>query len=174
MDIRMPGMDGYEAAQRIREAERGRRKEDGKEMHTPIIALTAGVMEDKESSPLSWVFDDWAYKPLREAEIFGKMEKHLGAQYVYQPSVLALRKEEDTRDEAALTPADLAVLPAEWLRGFLQTLKKGRSRRLMDQIDRIRPEHDNLGRALAELVRVHQFDKLISTTQEALKENADG
>jgi len=42
MDLRMPGMDGSEAARRIREAERGRRNEDGKEIRTPIIALTAG------------------------------------------------------------------------------------------------------------------------------------
>ena len=41
----MPGMNGGEAAQTIREAERGRRGGDGKEIHTPIIALTAGVME---------------------------------------------------------------------------------------------------------------------------------
>jgi CheY-like chemotaxis protein len=58
MDIRMPDMDGYETARRIREAEGARRNEDGTEIHTPIIALTAGAMENKESSPLAGVFDD--------------------------------------------------------------------------------------------------------------------
>jgi len=38
MDLRMPGMNGGEAAQKIREAERGTRSEEGKEIHTPIIA----------------------------------------------------------------------------------------------------------------------------------------
>jgi hypothetical protein len=31
-----------------------------------------------------------------------------------------------------------------------------------------------MARALAELVRVHQFDRLIPLVREALKENADG
>ena len=170
----MSGMNGYEAAQRIREAERRRWKEDGKEMHTPIIALTAGVMEDKNSSPLSWVFDDWVYKPFRETEIFDKIEKYLGVQFVYQPSVESGVKADNTRDKAALTPADLAILPPEWLKEFFLTLKKGRSMQVLHLIDQIHPEHADLAGALAELVRVHQFDKLISTTQEALKENANG
>ena len=75
-----------------------RRNEDGKGIHTPIIALTAGVMEDKDSSPLSGVFDDWVYKPFRETEIFDKLEKHLGVQFVYRPSVLSTVKADNTRD----------------------------------------------------------------------------
>ncbi len=51
---------------------------------------------------------------------------------------------------------------------------KGRSRQLLEQIDQIRSEHADLARALTELIRVHQFDKLISLTQEALKGNANG
>ena len=66
---------------------KGRRNEEGKEIHTPIIALTAGVMENEGFSSHSEVFDDWVYKPFRETEIFDKLEKHLGVQFVYQPSV---------------------------------------------------------------------------------------
>ena len=75
-----------EAAQRIREAERGSRNEEGKEIHTPIIALTAGVMENIEFSSHSRAFDDWVYKPYREKEIFDMLEKHLGVQFIYKPS----------------------------------------------------------------------------------------
>ena len=161
MDLRMPGMDGNEAAGRIREAESGRRNEEGKEIHTPIIALTAGVMENEESSSHSPVFDDWVYKPFRETEIFEKLEKHLGVQFVYQPSVGSAAEADKGREKDAVTPADLAVLPVEWLKEFFQTLKKGRSAQMIDLIDRIPPEHADLAGALAELVRIHQFDKLI-------------
>jgi PAS domain S-box-containing protein len=172
MDIRMPGMDGYETARRIREAESGRGKEDGRKIHTPIIALTAGAMENAESSPLSWVFDDWAYKPFRGKEIFGKLERHLGVGFVYQPSVTA----EANADKigVALTPADLSGLPEDWLKEFLQMLRRGRSKELLSLIDRIRLEHGDLARALAERVRVHQFDQLLSFTQEALQGSTHG
>jgi two-component system sensor histidine kinase/response regulator len=125
MDIRIPGMDGYEAARRIREAERERRKGDGQEIHTPIIALTAGVMENKESSPLAGVFDDWVYKPFRETEIFEKLEKHLGVRFVYQPSVSSAGRPDRTRDQAALTPADLSGLPGRLAPRVLSNHEEG-------------------------------------------------
>jgi PAS domain S-box-containing protein len=174
MDVWMPGMDGYEAAGRIREAEESRRKEGGEEVHTPIIALTADVMENKESSSHSRVFDDRVYKPFRETEIFDKLEKHLGVQFVYQP-LMGLEAEADkARGKGAVRPGDLAVLPVEWLQEFSQTLRKGRSKELLNLTDRIRSEHGGLARAFDEMVRIHQFDKLISLTQEALKENTHG
>jgi len=174
MDIRMPGMDGYEAARRIREAERERRREDGQEIHTPIIALTAGVMEDTGSASLSRVFDDWVYKPFREAEVFDKIEKHRGVQFVYQPSASSAVKADNRQDKPALTPADLSILPADWLKEFFQTMEKGRSAQLLNLIDQIRPEHADLARALAEMVRIHQYEKLIPLTREALKEDMNG
>jgi signal transduction histidine kinase/FixJ family two-component response regulator len=78
-------------------------------------------------------------------------------------------KPDNTQDKAALTPADLSVLPADWLKEFYQTMEKGRSAQLLNLIEQIRPEHADLARALAEMVRIHQYDQLIPLTQEALK-----
>jgi hypothetical protein len=114
------------------------------------------------------------YKPFRETEVFDKIEKHLGVQFIYRFSVSSTVKPDHAPDKAALTAADLSILPAGWLREFFQTMKKGRSKQLIDQIERIRPEHADLARALTELVRVRQFDTLISLTQEALAGNANG
>jgi CheY-like chemotaxis protein/nitrogen-specific signal transduction histidine kinase len=166
MDLRMPAMDGNEAARRIREAESGRR--------TPIIALTAGVVADERPSSHSDVFDGWVYKPFRETEVFEQLEKHLGVQFVYQPSVGSAGDGSTLRDKFALTPADLAALPADWLKEFFQALKKGRSAPLFHMIDQIRPEHAVVAQALADLVRIYRFDKLIAVTAEALKEISNG
>jgi PAS domain S-box-containing protein len=166
MDLRMPGMDGDEAARRIREAESGRR--------TAIIALTAGVMENKGPSSDSGVFDGWVYKPFRETEIFEQLEKHLGVQFIYHPSVGSAAEADKGPEKAPLTPADLAVLPLEWLKEFSQTLRRGHSAELIDLIGRISRDHADLAGNLTELVRVHQFDRLIPLVREALKEKADG
>ena len=174
MDLRMPGMDGSEAARRIREAERGRRNEEGKEIRTPIIALTAGVMENIEFSSHSQAFDDWVYKPYREAEIFDMLEKHLGVQFIYKASAGLAVEADKGLEKDALGPADLAVLPVEWLREFCQMLRRGRSAESLDLIGRIPQEHADLAGTLAELTRFHRLDKLIPVTQEALKEKENG
>jgi hypothetical protein len=70
----------------------------------------------------------------------------------------------------AVTPADLAVLPVEWLREFFQMLRRGRSLQLIGLIERIPPEHADLVGHLTEWVRVHRFDRLIPLTRDALKE----
>jgi len=174
MDLRMPAMDGNEAARRIREVENGKRDEQGKGIHTPIVALTAGVMKGERPSSHSQVFDGLVYKPFRETEIFDILEKHLGVQFVCHPSVRPAADVETTGDTAALTPADLSVLSAEWLNEFFRALRKGHSAQLLGLIDQIRPDHADLARALGELVRIHQFDRLIAVTEGTLKENSNG
>jgi len=174
MDIRMPEMDGYEAARRIREAEGARRNEDGTEIHTPMIAFTAGVMENRDSSAFAGVFDDWVYKPFREEEIFAKIEKHLGVRFVYRPAALSAVQEDAREGRAALTSADLSKLPADWLKEFSRMLKRGRSKQLLTLIDQLHPAQARVARLLGDLVRTHGFERLIPLIREALKEKADG
>ncbi len=68
MDIRMPVMDGLEATKEIR------KREQGKNRHTPIIALTAGAMVEEREECFRAGMDEYITKPfsdeaLREALI---------------------------------------------------------------------------------------------------------
>ena len=59
MDVHMPGMDGIEAARRIRAAEAA--NPDG---HTPIIALTANALSEERQACLDAGMDGFLVKPL--------------------------------------------------------------------------------------------------------------
>lgn len=60
MDVQMPIMNGYDATKRIRELE------DTQENHhrTPIIALTAGIMEGEREKCIAAGMDDFISKPI--------------------------------------------------------------------------------------------------------------
>jgi two-component system, sensor histidine kinase and response regulator len=67
MDCQMPGMDGYEAAQRIRSNERWR--------HLPIIAMTASAMAADRERVLASGMDDHITKPLDLIQMFTIMAR---------------------------------------------------------------------------------------------------
>ncbi len=101
MDIRMPGIDGYQATRLIKES-------NGPEIK--IIAVTASALEDELSRVLEAGCDDLVRKPFSEADIYDLLAKHLNIQYVYEdlkPSIVTERTE--------LTPADLAGLSDGWV-----------------------------------------------------------
>lgn len=57
LDIRMPGMDGYECTRRLREIQREM------DQATPILAVTASAMTGDKEKCLQSGFDDYLSKP---------------------------------------------------------------------------------------------------------------
>ncbi len=67
MDIQMPEMNGYEATKRIRSLQ--------KNIHIPIIAITAGTVKGEREKCISAGMDDFISKPIVEntvAQVFSK------------------------------------------------------------------------------------------------------
>ncbi len=68
MDCQMPVMDGYDATRAIRTLE-------GSERHTPIIAMTAGVMVGDRERCAEAGMDDYIAKPLRLPELLAVLRR---------------------------------------------------------------------------------------------------
>lgn len=67
LDIRMPKMNGYEAAQKIREINSS----------LPIIAITASVMSDEEEINRRHHFDGYLRKPVLQKDVINELKRHL-------------------------------------------------------------------------------------------------
>ena len=68
MDIHMPGMNGFEACQKIREMNRATGKQ------CIIIALTASTGEDERRKCMEGGMDDYLSKPITEKDLIEKIE----------------------------------------------------------------------------------------------------
>lgn len=70
MDIMMPDMDGYEAAEIIRK--------DVLLKNAPIIALTARAMDEDRKKCLAAGFNDYIAKPVNVVLLRDMLKKHIG------------------------------------------------------------------------------------------------
>src|SRR5690606_39529637 len=70
MDIQMPLMNGLEATKQIRQLER--------EIHIPIIALTAGNMMGEKEKCIAAGMDDFMTKPIVKDDLSDMFSKWLG------------------------------------------------------------------------------------------------
>jgi PAS domain S-box-containing protein len=68
MDVQMPEMDGFEAAQTIR-------KMEGEARHTPIIAMTAHALHGDRQRCMDAGMDDYVSKPLDPRKVFQAIER---------------------------------------------------------------------------------------------------
>jgi signal transduction histidine kinase/CheY-like chemotaxis protein len=70
MDLKMPGLDGYEATRRLRHLEAACGWSP-----TPIIALTASVFDEQKGSPSAAGFDALLVKPVEFSALAGTIER---------------------------------------------------------------------------------------------------
>ena len=88
MDCHMPHMDGFRAAQWIRQRE-------GTQRHTPIVAFTVSAGESDRQRCLSAGMDDFVSKPIEEAELLRVVRRFLGpaeagAPYIDRDELIAI------------------------------------------------------------------------------------
>jgi CheY-like chemotaxis protein len=72
MDCQMPEMDGYEATQEIRKLE-------GKDHHTPIVAMTAEALQGDREKCIAAGMDDYVAKPIQQGELVRVTSQYLPA-----------------------------------------------------------------------------------------------
>ncbi len=80
MDCQMPVMDGFEAARRIRDAEKSAERTGFPAARVPIVALTANAMKGDREACLLAGMDDYLTKPLHPEDLVKTVEKWLRPQ----------------------------------------------------------------------------------------------
>jgi CheY-like chemotaxis protein/HPt (histidine-containing phosphotransfer) domain-containing protein len=101
-DLHMPEMDGYELAQRIREAEA-----EGRETRTPLIAVTANALKGEEQRCLAIGMDAYITKPIGMDKLRATLERWLSVEDQFAGPTVAARARQ-------AVPIDRSVLAA-WL-----------------------------------------------------------
>jgi PAS domain S-box-containing protein len=141
LDLRMPEVDGYEATRRIRATAGGQR--------TPILVVSASVVEEERQRVLECGADEFIRKPYREQEVFDKIAACCPVKYVYA-------QESAPQDAAVLraAPPPLAsgaipALPAQ----LVQQLREATATADLDRLLELLAEVDQLDRPLAEHLR---------------------
>jgi signal transduction histidine kinase/DNA-binding response OmpR family regulator len=147
MDLRMPVLDGREAARRIRAANQGQQP--------VIIALTASCFEEERADVLAAGCDDLLRKPFREEDLFAMLEKHLSVRFIYQ-------MEAEMPPLLSLDANALARLP-EALRAALEQAMQGLDVAAVERtIDSVRACDVRTADALAMWAGEFQYDEILS------------
>jgi len=150
MDIRMPVMDGLEAARRIKATEAGSR--------TKIVALTAHALEEEREPILAAGCDDVVRKPYREQELFEVMARHLGLKYLYEKAGSQLSP---AGAKAAIRPEQWATLPLELLTQLHQAAVELDTARTLALIKRVTELDASIGSLLNDLATKLDYPRLL-------------
>ena len=149
MDMRMPGMNGYEVTKKIRTLPNGDK--------IKIVALTASAFKEQNKDILQAGCDQVLHKPFRTQEIFEAMAKHLGVGFTYEEN----EKVAPVFSAEPLTGEMLAELPAD-LRQMLEVAAQNLDIAEVQQVNKIiRSNHPKIAEGLNSLIQEFQFNQII-------------
>ncbi|MBE9198465.1 MULTISPECIES: GAF domain-containing protein [unclassified Nodularia (in: cyanobacteria)] len=163
MDMRMPILDGYQAARQIRNLAQALNNKNGQIYPaTKIIALTASAFTEQKQESLDAGCDDFVSKPFRWEEILEVLNKHLQVEYVYEKTAVSLIS---PSADFVLDSAALAMMPVSWISQLHMAAAQGNDSSSLHLLTQIPSEHTALIKTLTQLIETYQFDKIIALTQ---------
>lgn len=152
LDMRMPVLDGYEVAKRIKATRQGQA--------TVIVALTASAFEEEQTTVLAVGCDDFLRKPFVESDIFRLMNQHIGVQYIYDTNETRLEADQDCN--VILTPEDFASLSPDLRSRLAEAIDFADIQVIEAVIQEIRLHQTDLAPALQRLVDNFEYDKILA------------
>ncbi|MEG4576856.1 PAS domain S-box protein [Microcoleus sp. N3A4] len=156
MDLRMPIMDGYTATKYIRERP--------KNQETVIIALTASVFEEERENVLMAGCDDFMSKPFQQRDIFEKLAKYLGVQYIYE----AVGQTPKKPLVETLSVEYLSVMSPQWLEQMYQAAYYLDTEVMNELIVQIPESKASLSKALTDYIQNFNSDRIMELIRPLL------
>jgi CheY-like chemotaxis protein len=153
MDIRMPGIDGLEAAKLIR-AQASHIKQP------VIIAVTAGVLQTQLEALLREVCDDIIIKPFKENNLFEVLRKYLNIKFLYESVAKTGESLGLKTEKFRVSPSDFHALPKEIVLQLKKSVTALKLSSVLDTIEEIRKRDEPLADALHKLAIEFRFDIL--------------
>lgn len=151
LDMRMPVMNGYEAAKKIRQLPNGEK--------VKIIALTASVFIEQHDEIMKAGCDSVLHKPFHAVDIFTELNKQLGVEFIYKDYVKI------SHTVQKITTEMLETLPQE----LLMQLQEAALRLDIEEIDavvaKIREISLDIAEGLTDLEKNYHFDQIVTLTQ---------
>ena len=156
MDLRMPGMDGYEASRKIR-------YEHGDTIK--IIAISASAFEEHQNKAREAGMNAFIAKPFKPSELLETIKQLAGVDYIY-------RSENGTAAEPVRhIPSEVPIeqeihrLPVELVNQLYEATCRAEYDLMLSIVDQIAARETSIGQRLRQLVE--QFD--YASLQEILK-----
>lgn len=179
MDIRMPVLNGYEAAKWIRAQENLLRESEADVEHEEsklnvqhqrsiIIALTAHASQSDRELALAAGCDDFISKPFQEETLFEKMAKYLGISYIYAENEPQLPNQTDLSLTQALTTESLSVMSEEWIAELNFKALSCDQDAVLELIDQIPEAHSQLAAGLRQLTQNFEFPRIVELANQPL------
>lgn len=161
LDLRMPVLDGYQAAQQIR-AQR-----QNNEAPTIIIAITGSAFEEERHQALAAGCDDLVRKPFRAEIILEKIAQHLGVRYHYaaEPRSLSISATSVLQPSKMIEVAQLNQMPLAWRTQLHQAAIRVDAEAIGQLIEQIPESQADLAKALTYLVDQFQFEEIVARTK---------
>ncbi|MEG4969183.1 PAS domain S-box protein [Microcoleus sp. B6-A1] len=156
MDLRMPIVDGYTATKYIRERP--------KSQETLIIALTASVLEEDREKVLMAGFNDFISKPFQQRDIFDKLAKYLGLQYIYE--VVEQTPQKQLVETVSIEY--LSMMPPQWLEQMYQAAYYLDTEVMNELILQIPESKSSLSKALTDYINNFNSDRIMELIRPLL------
>jgi CheY-like chemotaxis protein len=161
MDMHMPVMDGYEATRRIKSTEAGR--------STPVIALTAIILEGSQTQIMAAGVDTYLRKPFQAEELFEVVGKCLDLHYVFADEPDKTLSHPKPASQMQAVPI---ALPNELIQAMRQAVEEGdidRLTKLIVQVEKLDGAKSCVLQALAD---EFDYEKLGQWLEKEVTDNA--
>ena len=153
LDLRLPVMDGFEVARRIREAH-------GSAVR--IVALSASAFAEDRQRAITAGADAFLSKPFQEADLLEHIRRLTEADFVYVNPEARAEAPAVENVRALPTAAQIGRLPAEWVSGLREATLRADYDRMLVLADAIAVRDEVLGCRLRQLVEQFDYGALLT------------